>query len=71
MTQIFLLKIIKLRKATPYGRQNINQDDIDAVTQSLKADFLTQGSKIKEFEEKFASYIGCEYAVAVANGPSA
>ncbi len=60
-----------MRKAIPYGRQDIDQDDIDAVTQTLKADFLTQGPKIKEFEEKFASYIGCEYAVAVANGTAA
>ena len=60
-----------MRKAIPYGRQDITQDDIDAVTETLKADYLTQGPKIKEFEEKFAAYIGCQYAVAVANGTAA
>ncbi|WP_452598283.1 UDP-4-amino-4,6-dideoxy-N-acetyl-beta-L-altrosamine transaminase [Pontimicrobium sp. MEBiC01747] len=54
-------------KAIPYGRQNIEQDDIDAVVKTLTADFLTQGPKIKEFEEKFAAYVGSEYAVAVSN----
>jgi len=60
-----------MRKAIPYGRQDIDQDDIDAVVKTLKADFLTQGPKVKEFEEKFAQYIGSKYAVAVANGTAA
>lgn len=60
-----------MRKAIPYGRQDINQADIDAVVQTLKADFLTQGPKVKEFEEKFATYIGSKYAVAVSNGTAA
>lgn len=51
----------------PYGRQAIDQQDIDSVIKTLQADFLTQGPKVKEFEEKFAAYIGSEYAVAVAN----
>jgi len=51
----------------PYGRQSIKQDDIDAVINTLQADFLTQGPKVKEFEDKFAEYIGCKYAVAVSN----
>ena len=54
----------------PYGRQNIEQDDIDAVVQTLTADFLTQGPKVKEFEDKFAEYIGVKYAVAVNNATS-
>lgn len=58
-------------KAIPYGRQNITQEDIDAVVDTLKSDYLTQGPKIKEFEEAFAKYIGCKYAVAVANGTAA
>jgi len=60
-----------MRKAIPYGRQDINQDDIEAVVQTLKADFLTQGPKVKEFEKKFAAYIGSKYAVAVSNGTAA
>jgi len=51
----------------PYGRQNITQEDIDAVVKTLQADFLTQGPKVKEFEDKFATYIGSKYAVAVNN----
>lgn len=55
----------------PYGRQNINEDDIDAVVEVLKSDFLTTGPKIAEFEEKFANYVGAGYAVAVSNGTAA
>ncbi|MBK8519569.1 MAG: UDP-4-amino-4,6-dideoxy-N-acetyl-beta-L-altrosamine transaminase [Chitinophagaceae bacterium] len=55
----------------PYGKQHITQEDIDAVVQVLQSDFLTQGPKIAEFENAFAAYIGCKYAVAVANGTAA
>lgn len=55
----------------PYGKQNITQEDIDAVIAVLKSDFLTQGPAIQEFEEAFAQYIGVKYAVAVANGTAA
>ncbi|MCE7055306.1 UDP-4-amino-4,6-dideoxy-N-acetyl-beta-L-altrosamine transaminase [Algoriphagus sp. AGSA1] len=55
----------------PYGRQSITDEDIEAVIQTLKSDYLTQGPKIKEFEEAFAAYIGSEYAVAVSNGTAA
>lgn len=54
-------------KPIPYGRQHITQEDIDAVITTLKADFLTQGPKVKEFEDKFAVYVGAKYAVAVNN----
>ncbi|OFY63621.1 MAG: UDP-4-amino-4,6-dideoxy-N-acetyl-beta-L-altrosamine transaminase [Bacteroidetes bacterium RIFCSPLOWO2_02_FULL_36_8] len=54
-----------------YGRQEITEEDIQSVVEVLKSDFLTQGPKIKVFEEKFANYIGCNYAVAVANGTAA
>jgi UDP-4-amino-4,6-dideoxy-N-acetyl-beta-L-altrosamine transaminase len=55
----------------PYGKQEITEADVAAVVETLKSDFLTQGPKIKEFEEAFASYIGAKYAVAVANGTAA
>jgi UDP-4-amino-4,6-dideoxy-N-acetyl-beta-L-altrosamine transaminase len=55
----------------PYGKQYISEEDIAAVTETLKSDFLTQGPKINEFEEKFAQYIGAKYAVVVANGTAA
>ncbi len=55
----------------PYGRQNITQEDIDAVVTTLQSDFLTQGPKIKDFEDGFAEYVGARYAVAVSNGTAA
>lgn len=58
-------------KNIPYGRQNITDQDIQAVVESLKGDFITQGPKIPEFEEKFSEYIGCKYSVAVSNGTAA
>lgn len=58
-------------KPIPYGRQNITEEDIQAVITTLQSDFLTQGPAISEFEDAFAKYIGCKYAVAVANGTAA
>ncbi|HCB45049.1 MULTISPECIES: UDP-4-amino-4,6-dideoxy-N-acetyl-beta-L-altrosamine transaminase [Algoriphagus] len=55
----------------PYGRQHITEDDILAVIETLKSDYLTQGPKIKEFEDAFASYVGSRYAIAVSNGTAA
>ena len=55
----------------PYGKQSITDADIEAVTQTLKGDFLTQGPKIREFEKAFAEYIGVKYAIAVSNGTAA
>ena len=58
-------------KPIPYGRQHITEEDIQAVVETLRSDFLTQGPKIAEFEAAFAKYIGCKYAVAVSNGTAA
>jgi len=55
----------------PYGRQYISEEDIKAVVDTLKSDYLTQGPKISEFEKSFADYVGSKYAVAVANGTAA
>jgi len=55
----------------PYGRQNITEEDIQAVIETLKSDYLTQGPKIAEFETAFAKYVGSKYAVAVSNGTAA
>jgi len=55
----------------PYGKHNITEEDIQVVVNVLKSDFITQGPKIKEFEDSFAQYIGVKYAVAVANGTAA
>jgi UDP-4-amino-4,6-dideoxy-N-acetyl-beta-L-altrosamine transaminase len=58
-------------RSIPYGRQHINEDDIQAVVQTLQSDFLTQGPQIPAFENAFAEYVGAKYAVAVANGTAA
>lgn len=55
----------------PYGRQSINEEDIQAVTDVLHSDFITTGPKIEEFEQKVAEYTGAGYAVAVSNGTAA
>ena len=55
----------------PYGRQNITEEDLQAVRETLLSDYLTQGPKIAEFEIEFAKYVGAKYAVAVSNGTAA
>lgn len=58
-------------KVIPYGRQTITNADIEAVVSILKSDYLTQGPSIAQFEEKFATYVGAKYAIALANGTAA
>jgi perosamine synthetase len=55
----------------PYGKQCIQQDDIDAITSVLTSDWLTTGPKIPEFEQKFADAVQVKEAVAVSNGTAA
>lgn len=55
----------------PYGRQNIGDDDIAAVVDVLKSDWLTTGPKVSEFERAFAAATGATHAVAVSNGTAA
>ena len=52
----------------PYGRQTIEEDDIQAVVDVLRSDYLTTGPKIAEFEKMVADYVGAKYAVAISNG---
>lgn len=54
-----------------YGRQYITEDDIQAVVETLKSDYLTQGTRIPEFEQKFADYLGVKHACMVSNGTAA
>ena len=54
-----------------YGKQWIDDDDINAVVETLKSDFLTQGPKVKEFEDKICKYTGAKYCVAVSSGTAA
>lgn len=55
----------------PYGRQDINQADIDAVLAILRSDFLTQGPVVPSFEKVIAEYCGVHHAVAVNSATSA
>lgn len=55
----------------PYGRQDIQPADIEAVVRVLRSDFLTQGDQIPLFEEIFCRFLGGDHAVAVANGTAA
>ena len=55
----------------PYGKQNINQKDIDSVLEALKSDFLTQGPKVPLFERLVAEKVEADYAVAVNSATSA
>lgn len=54
-----------------YGRQSIEDDDIEAVVNCLRSDFLTQGPTVKRFEDSLCEATGAKYAVAVANGTAA
>ncbi|CVK19889.1 UDP-4-amino-4,6-dideoxy-N-acetyl-beta-L-altrosamine transaminase [Sporomusa sphaeroides] len=54
-----------------YGKQNVNQQDIQAVIDVLRSDFLTQGPAIEMFEKRVAEYCGVKYAVAVTNATAA
>lgn len=55
----------------PYGKQSLNERDIQAVVEVLKSDYLTTGPRIAEFEQKIAHYTGTNYAVAVSSGTAA
>lgn len=54
-----------------YGKQYIDDDDIKAVVDVLKGDYLTTGPSVKAFEKAVAEYVGAKYAVAVSNGTAA
>lgn len=55
----------------PYGRQSIDEADIDSVVQVLRSDWLTTGPRIGEFEEAFAARVGAKYAVSFSSGTAA
>jgi len=60
-----------MQKAIPYGRQHIDDQDIQAVVDVLRSDWITQGPTIQKFEEAIAVYCGAKYAVAVSSGTAA
>lgn len=55
----------------PYSTQCIDDDDICAVVSALKGDFITQGSKVDEFERKIADFVGAKYAISFNSATSA
>jgi UDP-4-amino-4,6-dideoxy-N-acetyl-beta-L-altrosamine transaminase len=55
----------------PYGRQSVDDQDIQAVVAALRSDWLTTGPKVSEFESAFAKAVGAGYAVAVSSGTAA
>lgn len=55
----------------PYGRQTIEDDDVAAVVEALRADLLTTGPRVEAFEAAFAETVGARFAVACANGTAA
>jgi perosamine synthetase len=58
-------------KLLPYGRQSLDDADIQAVVAVLKSDWITAGPKVGEFEERFASWIGARHAVSFSSGTAA
>jgi perosamine synthetase len=58
-------------KLLPYGRQSLDDADVQAVVEVLKSDWLTTGPKIGEFEERFAAWIGARHAVSFSSGTAA
>src|SRR5215470_15239520 len=55
----------------PYGRQSIDDEDIAAVLDVLRSDFLTSGPQVEAFEHEFAAMVGAKHAVAVCNATAA
>src|SRR6266496_1846448 len=55
----------------PYGRQSIDEGDIQSVVEALRSDWLTTGPKVDEFEEAIAARVGAKYAVAFSSGTAA
>jgi perosamine synthetase len=50
-----------------YGKQYIDDEDVAAVVQSVRSDFITQGPAIEKFEKAIADYVGAKYAIAFCN----
>ena len=59
------------QKLLPYGRQSLDDADIQAVVEVLKSDWLTTGPKVAEFEERFAAWVEARHAVSFSSGTAA
>jgi perosamine synthetase len=55
----------------PYGRQSLSEEDIQAVAEVLRSDWLTTGPKVGEFEERFSAWVGAKYGVSFSSGTAA
>ena len=55
----------------PYGKQSIDNEDLDSVIEVLKSDWLTTGPKIEEFERSFSNYVGSKFSIALNSGTAA
>ena len=55
----------------PYSRQSIDEDDIQAVVEVLRSDWLTTGPMVEKFEQAVADFVGAKHAVAVSSGTAA
>src|SRR5215469_14570396 len=55
----------------PYGRQSVDEADIQAVVEVLRSNWLTTGPKVGEFEDEFAAYVGSAHAVSFSSGTAA
>ena len=55
----------------PYGHQDVDDEDIEAVTRVLRSDWITTGPKVEEFEEAISRYVGTQYAVSFSSGTAA
>jgi len=58
-------------KLLPYGRQRVEEEDIAAVVEVLRSDWLTTGPKVAEFEDRLAAWVGAKYAVSFSSGTAA
>jgi len=64
-------KRVYIMNFIPYGKQLLEQDDIDSVVDTLNSDYLTTGPKVKEFEDALCKFCDAKYSVAVSNGTAA
>src|ERR1700723_3255066 len=55
----------------PYGRQSVEESDIEAVVETLRSDWLTTGPKVGQFEDAIADWVGAKYAVSFSSGTAA
>ena len=60
-----------IEKFLPYGKQSIDQSDLDAVHEALKQDIITRGKNVEAFEKELAAFCGAKWAVAFSSGTSA